>query len=169
MEQPRDQLGEILYLSNQEASLTARARGGPQIDGRKPLGCRTFQAEVRRGVHAICTTPEGNCVAILTRDYSVLVHDTVSKKTFGVAALEASFFEDEKKHTSFESLVEYSKARNIMKNGTQDLPPTLGKYSLHVSSGMTSIFVLSASQKLVATWNQTFGQESKKKSYKRPE
>lgn len=68
-------------------------------------------------MHAICTTPEGNCVAILTRDFSVLVHDTVSRKTFGVAPLEASFFEDEMKNVSFESLIEQSRARNMMKNG----------------------------------------------------
>ena len=77
-----------MFLAPDEASMTFRAKNSHKIDDRKPLGCRNFQREIRKGVHTSCTTPDGSCVAILTQDFSILIYDTLLGKTFRVKPIE---------------------------------------------------------------------------------
>ena len=70
-------LGDLMILSRQEASLTHRASIRDNLRARAPLGCPTFDSEMSRGVLAITTTPDGHCIAIFTQNYSVLVRDRV--------------------------------------------------------------------------------------------
>ncbi len=41
---------------------------------------------------AINVSPDGHSVAIMTRDFGVLVHDKVKEKTFSVAKIDDEYF-----------------------------------------------------------------------------
>ena len=62
------------------------------LKARKPLGCPAFQSEMRRGVLAITTSPDGFCVAVLTIECAILVHDKVKEKTFKIQPFDMASF-----------------------------------------------------------------------------
>ena len=84
------ELSDLMILSKHEASLTQRMFIRDNLQARSPLAadCALFQNEVKRGVHAINTSPDGHSVAILTLDFYVLIHDKISEKTFRVKRID---------------------------------------------------------------------------------
>ena len=101
---------------------------------------------MKRGVLAITTSLDGHSVAILTQEFSVLIHDKVKEQTFAVRPIDASFFEPGQ--ITLESLMDTKKSTR----GTY----LADSYSLYVSNGATSIVVISATERLVATWTQSY-------------
>ena len=73
-----------MILSRAEASLTHRMHIRDNLKARTPLGCPVFQDAMSNGVMAIATSPDGHSVAILTKNFDVLIHDKVREKTFKV-------------------------------------------------------------------------------------
>ena len=47
---------------------------------------------MKRGVIAINVSPDGHSVAIMTRDFVILIHDKVKEKTYSVPAIDAEYF-----------------------------------------------------------------------------
>ena len=73
------------------------------LQARVALGCPVFQSELKRGVHAIASSPDGHCIAVLTKDYKVLIYDKVKEKTFEIQKIQESFFSSA--NVSLESLL----------------------------------------------------------------
>ena len=69
-----------------------RAHIRDNLQARMPLGCSVFQRELKRGVYAITTSPDGHCVAILTHDLGVLVYDKIKESTKSLQPIDPSFY-----------------------------------------------------------------------------
>ena len=87
---------------------------------------------MKRGVHAIATSPDGHCVALLTKDFGVLVHDKVKEKTFQIARIQESFFTTA--NVSLENLLS-NKTRRRGDDPTES-------FKIYVSNEITSVFVI---------------------------
>ena len=89
-------------------------------------------------------SPDSHSVAILCKDFSVLVHDKIREKTFAIEAISINMFEQNA--VSLESLLN----EHVTTRGEQ-----IGdRYSIYVSNGLTNIFVIASSERLVATWSR---------------
>lgn len=73
-----------MILSNKEASSAHRMHIRDNLQARVALGCDSFQNEIRRGIHAISTSPDGHCIAIMTLDFAILVHDKIKERTASI-------------------------------------------------------------------------------------
>ena len=66
----------------------------------------------------------------MTRDFGILVHDKVKEKTYSVAKIDAEYFGNR--------IIDYD------------------KFMIYVSNELSHIYVVSESQRVVATWTKTY-------------
>lgn len=133
-----------MILSRHEASTTQRASLRDNLQARAPLGCPIFVEEMKKGVLAIGVSPDGHSVGILTKTFGVFVHDKISEVTFILSGLTVDFFESNSVNIS----------QLIGMNTRFDVPLT-ERISIYISNNCSSIFVISDSERLVATWQES--------------
>ena len=96
------------------------------------------------GVLAINVTPDGHGVAILTRDFRVLIHDKVKEKTYSVSKMDDIYLQSQHVETMFEQLKS--------NKGNE----SLDRFTIFVSNELSHIYVVSESQRVVASWTKLF-------------
>lgn len=97
-------LGDLMILSSKEASLTHRMHIRDNLKARVPLGCPSFQDSIAKGILAITCTPDGHSVAILTRNFTVMIYDKVKEKTYKTAKIDEEYFDEKHVEEIFEQL-----------------------------------------------------------------
>jgi len=134
-----------MIISKTEASTTQRAHIRDNLQARSPIGCTLFSEQVKKGVFAIGVSPDGHSIAILTKRYQVIIHDKISEKTFIVDPISIDFMSSNT--VTMESLL------NLDSNPGE---PPKDRFSIYVSNNCTNIFIMSDSERLVATWSEAF-------------
>lgn len=108
---------------------------------------------MKRGVLAIGVSPDGHSVGILTKDFQVLVHDKISEVTFELAPLTADFL----------GPGGVSLSTMVTSRSSSELRPS-ERFSLYVSNNCSSLYVISDSERLVVTWQESHEQTRAQKA-----
>lgn len=94
---------------------------------------------------AIGISPDGHSLAILTKDFHVMIFDKIREKTFFVEPISIDLFSENT--VTIESLL------NLDSNPRD---PLQDRFSIYVSNNCASIFIMSDSERLVAIWTEAY-------------
>ena len=92
-------------------------------------------------MYAIGVSPDGHSVAILSKDFHVMIYDKIKEKTFSIVPITIDLFSENT--VTIESLLNLD---SDPRNSLQD------RFSIFVSNNCSSIFVMSDTERLVAIW-----------------
>lgn len=92
-------------------------------------------------MYAIGVSPDGHSVAILSKDFHVMIYDKIKEKTFNIVPITIDLFSENT--VTIESLLNLD---SDPRNSLQD------HFSIFVSNNCSSIFVMSDTERLVAIW-----------------
>ena len=92
-------------------------------------------------MYAIGVSPDGHSVAILSKDFHVMIYDKIKEKTFSIVPITIDLFSENT--VTIESLLNLD---SDLRNSLQD------RFSIFVSNNCSSIFVMSDTERLVAIW-----------------
>ena len=92
-------------------------------------------------MYAIGVSPDGHSVAILSKDFHVMIYDKIKEKTFNIVPITIDLFSENT--VTIESLLNLD---SDPRNSLQD------RFSIFVSNNCSSIFVMSDTERLVAIW-----------------
>ena len=92
-------------------------------------------------MYAIGVSPDGHSVAILSKDFHVMIYDKIKEKTFNIVPITIDLFSENT--VTIESLL------NLDSDPRKSLQD---RFSIFVSNNCSSIFVMSDTERLVAIW-----------------
>ena len=92
-------------------------------------------------MYAIGVSPDGHSVAILSKDFHVMIYDKIKEKTFNIVPITIDLFSENT--VTIESLLNLD---SDPRSSLQD------RFSIFVSNNCSSIFVMSDTERLVAIW-----------------
>ena len=92
-------------------------------------------------MYAIGVSPDGHSVAILSKDFHVMIYDKIKEKTFSIVPITIDLLSENT--VTIESLLNLD---SDPRNSLQD------RFSIFVSNNCSSIFVMSDTERLVAIW-----------------
>ena len=92
-------------------------------------------------MYAIGVSPDGHSVAILSKDFHVMIYDKIKENSFNIVPITIDLFSENT--VTIESLLNLD---SDPRNSLQD------RFSIFVSNNCSSIFVMSDTERLVAIW-----------------